>query len=143
MGSFVPQGMTKAANNVEDSPTLVRLWVHEVLRVFYDRLVCDEDRLWTGRLLEGLTDTHFKERLGRLLGVSSSSDGSSGGGGSRAGGAAAAAGAGAGAGGALGDADLMAGLRGLMFGDFLNTGGGEPKDTPGALVVAYALLPKG
>ncbi|KIZ07415.1 Dynein heavy chain 17, axonemal [Monoraphidium neglectum] len=65
------------------------------------RLVSDEDRLWTGRLLEGLTDAHFKERLPRLLG---------------------AAGEG---GGAMSDTDLMAGLRGLMFGDFLNTPAGS------------------
>lgn len=75
---------------------MVRLWSHEVLRVFYDRLVSDEDRLWTGRLLESLTEKHFKEKLGRLLGLSSPDD----------------------------DA-LLTGIRGLMFGDFMVPGAGE------------------
>ena len=35
--SKVFQGITKAAGSVEDHPTLIRLWVHETLRVFYDR----------------------------------------------------------------------------------------------------------
>ena len=36
---FKPQSIT-------DKKTLVRLWVHEVYRVFYDRLVDDADRTW-------------------------------------------------------------------------------------------------
>ncbi|KAI8464307.1 MAG: dynein heavy chain and region D6 of dynein motor-domain-containing protein [Monoraphidium minutum] len=114
--SKVFQGMAKAANCVDDAPDLVRLWVHEVLRVFYDRLVCDEDRLWTGRLLEALAEQHFKERLGRLLAAPPAAGGAAGGGGDGGAG-------GGGGGGALGDVELAAGLRGLMFGDFLGAPG--------------------
>lgn len=37
--SKVFQGVTKAGGNVEDALQTVRLWTHEALRVFYDRLV--------------------------------------------------------------------------------------------------------
>ena len=31
---------------IENKKTFVRLWVHEVFRVFYDRLIEDKDRTW-------------------------------------------------------------------------------------------------
>ncbi|KAF6266164.1 dynein heavy chain 9 [Scenedesmus sp. NREL 46B-D3] len=95
--SKVFQGMAKAAGSVEDSHNGVRLWAHEVLRVFHDRLIDESDRLRVGRLLEELTEKHFKQQLGRLLGL-------------------------AGAGGAASDDELLGGLRRLIFGDFMTPG---------------------
>lgn len=95
------QGMTKAAGSIEDTPSCIKLWAHEVLRVFYDRLVDDADKLLVGRLMEELMEKHFKEKLGRLLGMTIT------------GGATAAS-----------DDDLLAGLRSLVFGDFMAPGSG-------------------
>lgn len=97
------QGMTKAAGSVEDGPSGIRLWVHEVLRVFYDRLVDEPDRLLVGRLLEQLTEKHFKEKIGRLLGMTTTAGGAAG----------------------VEDDELLGGLRGLIFGDFMVPGAGE------------------
>ena len=73
---------------------VTRLWTHEVLRVFYDRLVDDTDRLWMGRTLTALVETHFKEKLGRVLGVERPEE-----------------------------PDVMlGGLRNLIFGDFMVPG---------------------
>jgi hypothetical protein len=104
--------MTKAAGSLDTTPAGIKLWVHEVLRVFFDRLVDDPDRLWLGRLLTDLTEKHFKERLPGLLGLAASCG--------AAGGTAAASG--------VADEELLAGLRGLMFGDFM---------VPGADVKVY------
>jgi dynein heavy chain len=91
--------MTKAAGSVEDSHSGVRLWAHEVLRVFYDRLIDEPDRLRVGRLLEELTEKHFKQPLGRLLGLAGT--------------------------GGVSDDELLGGLRGLIFGDFMVPGAGK------------------
>lgn len=40
-----------------------------MLRVFYDRLVDDTDRLWVGQKLADLAEAHFKEKITRVLGV--------------------------------------------------------------------------
>lgn len=119
--------MTKAAGSLETTPAGIKLWAHEVLRVFYDRLVDDPDRLWLGRLLIELTEKHFKERLTSLLGLAAGTASSA----ATAAAAAPASGAatGGGVGGsALPDEELLTGLRGLMFGDFM---------VPGADVKVY------
>ena len=41
---------------LEDTRKLTRLWAHETLRVFHDRLVSDDDRSWFQNLLKvGMT----------------------------------------------------------------------------------------
>ncbi|GFR45764.1 hypothetical protein Agub_g7181 [Astrephomene gubernaculifera] len=65
--SKVFQGITKAAGSVDDSISMIRLWTHEVLRVFYDRLVDDSDRVWMGQTLAGLVERHFKEKMNKVL----------------------------------------------------------------------------
>jgi len=41
--------------------------VHEVFRVFYDRLVDDEDRTWLYKLTRALAKDHFKENYDTLF----------------------------------------------------------------------------
>lgn len=52
---------------------LIRLWVHESLRVFYDRLADEEDRTYFIKLIQSLTakyfDENFFERVVPDLGV--------------------------------------------------------------------------
>lgn len=76
---------------------MVRLWTHEVLRVFYDRLVNEEDRLWSGETIVDLVDKHFKERLTRVLEIES-----------------------------VEPEPLLLGMRKLIFGDFM-IAGADPK----------------
>ncbi|XP_053545345.1 dynein axonemal heavy chain 12 [Bombina bombina] len=49
--------------SVEHKRVMVRLFVHEVLRVFYDRLVDDKDRSWVFRLIKDIIKEHFKENF--------------------------------------------------------------------------------
>ena len=44
--SKVWQGVSMVAAPPQDINAIVRLWSHETLRVFHDRLVDDKDRLW-------------------------------------------------------------------------------------------------
>jgi dynein heavy chain len=45
----------------------LRLWIHEVLRVFFDRLVDDSDRNWFLEFLQGYTETHFQANFNDLF----------------------------------------------------------------------------
>lgn len=42
---------------------MIRLFVHEVYRVFYDRLVDDQDRAWLFKLISNIVKEHFKENF--------------------------------------------------------------------------------
>uniref|UniRef100_H2YSE0 AAA+ ATPase domain-containing protein n=1 Tax=Ciona savignyi TaxID=51511 RepID=H2YSE0_CIOSA len=46
---------------------LARLWVHEVYRVFYDRLVDDEDRDTFFGIVKIATTMHFKEKMNNIF----------------------------------------------------------------------------
>lgn len=46
---------------------LNRLFVHEVYRVFYDRLVDDEDRKWLFVLSKTIVKEQFRESFDRLF----------------------------------------------------------------------------
>uniref|UniRef100_A0A663MAG9 Dynein axonemal heavy chain 12 n=1 Tax=Athene cunicularia TaxID=194338 RepID=A0A663MAG9_ATHCN len=47
--------------SVESKRVMIRLFVHEVFRVFYDRLVEDNDRAWLFNLMKDIVKEHFKE----------------------------------------------------------------------------------
>jgi hypothetical protein len=44
-----------------------RLWIHEVLRVFGDRLVDENDTNWLYNMLRECVRTHFRENFDGLL----------------------------------------------------------------------------
>ncbi|OWK02684.1 hypothetical protein Celaphus_00010425, partial [Cervus elaphus hippelaphus] len=52
---------------VEGKHTMIRLFVHEVLRVFYDRLVNDSDRFWLFTLTKNVVKDHFKESFDSIF----------------------------------------------------------------------------
>ena len=43
---------------MEENSLTVGLWVHETLRVFYDRLINDEDRTWLTGMLSSMHLLH-------------------------------------------------------------------------------------
>ncbi|XP_038668758.1 dynein heavy chain 12, axonemal [Scyliorhinus canicula] len=47
--------------SIENKRVLIRLFVHEVFRVFYDRLVDDLDRTWLFNLMKAIVKDHFRE----------------------------------------------------------------------------------
>lgn len=52
---------------MQNKHTMIRLFVHEVYRVYYDRLVDDTDRAWLYQLMKDILKTHFKESFERVF----------------------------------------------------------------------------
>ncbi|MEW5317509.1 MAG: hypothetical protein WDW38_008798 [Sanguina aurantia] len=61
--SKVFQGIQAVGVAVDEPGKLVRLWAHELLRVFHDRLVSDEDKAWFCGTLKDSIDTHMGLRF--------------------------------------------------------------------------------
>lgn len=53
--------------SIQNKHTFIRLFVHEVYRVYYDRLVDDRDRAWLYQLMNDIVKTHFKESFERIF----------------------------------------------------------------------------
>ncbi|XP_033740540.1 dynein heavy chain 3, axonemal-like isoform X1 [Pecten maximus] len=54
--------------NMSETDKLFRLWIHEVYRVFYDRLIDNEDREMFFNIVKEQCSNHFKTNIDKLLG---------------------------------------------------------------------------
>lgn len=53
--------------SVENKRIYPKLWVHETMRVFYDRLVDFEDRSWFFRTTKDMVETFFKDKITNIF----------------------------------------------------------------------------
>uniref|UniRef100_A0A8C9VE60 Dynein axonemal heavy chain 12 n=1 Tax=Scleropages formosus TaxID=113540 RepID=A0A8C9VE60_SCLFO len=53
--------------SLQNKFTMIRLFVHEVFRVFYDRLVDDMDRAWLYKLTNDIVKQHFRENFDNVF----------------------------------------------------------------------------
>ena len=65
--SKVFQGMQMLGSTVEDVRGLTRLWVHECLRVFHDRLIDDTDRLWFCSLVKDCVNDQLGQKFDKVF----------------------------------------------------------------------------
>ncbi|XP_049921653.1 dynein axonemal heavy chain 12 [Epinephelus moara] len=54
-------------DSLENKRTMIRLFVHEVFRVYYDRLVDDKDQAWLYQLMNSILKDHFKESFEQVF----------------------------------------------------------------------------
>ncbi|XP_065834129.1 dynein axonemal heavy chain 7-like [Oscarella lobularis] len=66
--SRVVQGVLLSTSPVvQDANDLKRMWVHEVFRVYYDRLVFNEDRAWLFEYTKECLERHFNAKCDQLF----------------------------------------------------------------------------
>ena len=53
---------------VKDKDSFIRLWAHECLRVFHDRLIDDPDRNWFKELIKDTVKEHFGAEFDKIKG---------------------------------------------------------------------------
>ena len=54
--SKVFQGICMMGGTLDSKKSLIRLWCHECLRIFHDRLIDDQDRLWFLKYLRKMVE---------------------------------------------------------------------------------------
>lgn len=65
---FVFQGvLLSVPETMEDLRSMKKLWVHEVMRVFYDRLVDGNDRKWLLDRISAACANHLNEDFNHLM----------------------------------------------------------------------------
>uniref|UniRef100_A0A3Q0KRH4 Dynein axonemal heavy chain 7 n=2 Tax=Schistosoma mansoni TaxID=6183 RepID=A0A3Q0KRH4_SCHMA len=62
-------------DRIESKHTFSRLWAHEVMRVFYDRLTDDADRTWLYEFIKRCLQNNFKEKFDQLFAHLTSKEG--------------------------------------------------------------------
>ena len=55
--------MLPSGDQISGPDVLCRLWVHETLRVFYDRLVTPEDKSWLWGHVKEMAHQHFSQDM--------------------------------------------------------------------------------
>ncbi|XP_076804189.1 dynein axonemal heavy chain 3-like isoform X1 [Clavelina lepadiformis] len=55
------------STHLSDNDKFVRLWVHEIYRVFYDRLIDDQDRQTFFHIVKESCSNYFKQNLDKVL----------------------------------------------------------------------------
>ena len=52
---------------IKDTRTINKLWIHEVCRVFYDRLIIESDQVWFYNLLNQCLKNKIRESDSKIL----------------------------------------------------------------------------
>ncbi len=55
------------SSHMTEGDKVMRLWTHEVYRVFYDRLIDDKDRLQFFEIVKEMLQQYFKMSIDKLL----------------------------------------------------------------------------
>ncbi|KAL0050690.1 hypothetical protein WJX82_005287 [Trebouxia sp. C0006] len=73
--SKVFQGIAMVGVGVDTPEKMTRLWAHEALRIFHDRLVNDDDRRWFGNYLKAAVQEHLRLNFDEVFATPASSAG--------------------------------------------------------------------
>ncbi|KAA6419936.1 MAG: dynein heavy chain axonemal [Trebouxia sp. A1-2] len=103
--SKVFQGIAMVGVDVDTPEKMARLWAHEALRIFHDRLVNDDDRRWFGNYLKAAVQEHLHLNFDEVFAKPDSSAGA-------------------------GQLDVLSATRSLLYCNFLTQGADNQKYEP-------------